>query len=187
MVVRQDEASQWRLNLEHHEVHAGDHYTAFIVDEVMSDGEVIVIDFKTPNTNKVVHLITIFTATIAGHIDILEAGTWTRGSISTINIINSNRNSSNTSGILQNGAQTVFTANSKLHGVFAALQSLANTTNVFQQFLLAAGGAKEGGKDRGTEEVVLKKNTTYVIRFTADGNSNGGAIRLSWYEHQIVD
>ena len=185
-VLAQSEKSLRRITDEHHEIHDGVHFHVSIVDETMADGDVIILAFKTPNTVKYVHMLTIFSAKVAGHVDLLEAGSWTHAQTSTVNIRNDNRNAGNTSGILNDFAQTAFNAGSLLGGSLAALQSLSSTTNIWQDYIMAAG-ASRGGIRRGTDEVILKQNTTYVIRFTADGSSNGGFVALEWYEHRITD
>ena len=185
--VRQDEKSKWRLDIAHHEIHAGDHYTAAIVDETMINSEIILLAFKTPDTSKYLHVVFVYYVIVAGNVEILEAGTWTHAQQSTVNIINSNRNAGNTSGALENASQTDFNAGSKLQGSFVALQSLANTTVVWQDWIMAGGASKGGGFKRGEDEVVLKQDTTYVVRLTADGAANGAFLGLSWYEHQIED
>lgn len=186
--LRQDEKSKWRLDIAHNEVHAGDHYTASIVDETMGDNEVILFAFKTPDTDKYMHVVPVFSVIVAGHIEILENNTWTRVQQSTVNIYNNNRNADNISGALENASQTDFNVGSKLQGSLAALQSLVNTGGVvYQDWIMAGGASKGGGFKRAEDETVLKRDTTYVVRLTADGGSNGGFLGLSWYEHNLKD
>lgn len=186
--VRQDEKSKWRLDLPHHEIHDGLHFTVSIVDETMGDNDVILLAFKTPNTTKYMHIVIVFSVIVAGHVEILENNTWTRVQQSTVNIYNNNRNADNISGALENASQSDFNAGSKLQGSFVALQSLVNTGGViYQDWIMAGGASKGGGFKRAEDEVVLKQDTTYVVRLTADGGSNGAFLGLSWYEHQIED
>lgn len=42
---------------------------------------------------------------------------------------------------------------------------------------------KDTAANRSNIELILKADTTYVIRFTAVGSSNSGFVRLCWYEH----
>jgi len=185
-IIAQAERGWRRITQEHFEIHAGDHFEASLVDETMNDGEVILFAFKTPNTDKYIHMLTVFSAKVAGHIEILEAGTWSRAQTSVVNIFNNNRNADNLSGLLQDASQTAFNQGSSLLGSLAALQSLAGTSTIFQDYIMAAG-ASRGGIRREADERVLKKDSTYVIRFTADGASNGGFLSLKWYEHKIID
>lgn len=183
-MVKQQDRGRTKLDIEHFGIHAGEHYHAAIADESMSNGNVLVLAFKTPNTSKYIHLLTIFGSKVGGHVEILEGGSWTRAQQSTVNIIQDERNSSNTSGLLEKAAQTDFTATSKLQGSFVALQSLQNTTTIYEDWLFSHGHI-DGNRD--VNEIVLKKDEEYVVRYTSDGNSNAGFIRLEWYEYVIDD
>jgi len=66
------------IDFAHHEIHDGDTYEYHFTDTVMADTETINIAFKTPSvTTKEIHLVIEFAAKVAGHLEILEAATWT--------------------------------------------------------------------------------------------------------------
>ena len=82
--------------------------------------------------------------------------------------------------LLGDETTTVFTANEIAYDVTTVLTTNATTIHMDR----APGAAnKKANAPRATTELILKASTTYVIRFTAVGNSNSGFIRLSWYEH----
>ena len=183
-VVRQDEMSKWRLDIEHHEIHAGDHYMVFKTDTSQTTGNTITLDFKTPDTDKYVHMHVHYATKAAGHLEVFEAPTWTRKTQSIINIINNNRNAGNTSGIKENASQTTFNAVSKIHASVVALQSLVNVETIYADYVYSDFITQ---RRRSEDEIVLEQDTTYVVRLTADAPGNAGYIGLKWYEHKIED
>lgn len=182
-IRRRDELGRWNIDLPHFEIHQGDHYTAWQADETMADGEEMNFTFKTPDTDKHIHMLINWACKVGGHIEIGEGATWTRGAGGTTSIFNNRRQDPSTSGILNNEAQTAFNAGSVLAN---AVQSLVNTVTVFAEYLFGAAN-KGGGAMRGVSELVLKKNTQYSVRFVADGASNAGFVMLSWYEHGLYE
>lgn len=180
---RRDESGKWVIDLEHYEIHEGEHYNAFQADETMGDGDEISFTFKTPNTNKHIHMLINWATKAGGHIEIGEAATWGRLTGGTTSIFNSRRQDPNTSGLLNNIAQTAFNQGGLLGN---AGQSLVNTTTVLAEYLFGSAN-KGGGTVRGTSEIILKKNTQYCVRLIADGATNAGFIGLHWYEHELYE
>jgi len=170
-----------RTTQELFELHAGDSFTAFNDELTMADTETINFAFKTPAlTEGEIHMVVEYETLIGGYLEILEAATWTAQTGTIYVPINRDRNSSNQSLITGNETTTLFTANEIAFDVTTIL-----TTNAATIYLDRAPGAqnKKAHAQRAMEEIILKAATTYVIRFSAVGNSNSGFIRLSWYEH----
>ena len=180
---RRDDLGRWRTDKAHFEVHEGDHYLAWLADESMADGDKITFVFKTPDTDKHIHMIINWACLVAGHVSIMEGATWTRGAGGTTSIFNNRRQDPNTSGLLNNEAQTDFNQGSLLGNT---PQSLVNTLVVFQEWLFGAAN-KGGGPSRGISELVLKKDTQYAIQLEADGANNAGFLQLSWYEQELYE
>lgn len=171
-----------RIDSSHEEIHKGDAYTVSIVSGVLGDNATLNIAFKTPNTTKYIHMIVDWSSKAGGSIEVIEAPTWTQGSGTSLAIINRERNSSNTSGIKNNATTTVFLANSKMvKDVTTVLETNALTIDQEHVFGSNVKGAQS---QRGVQELILKANTAYVIRYTADGGTNAGAIKLSWAEYK---
>ena len=171
-----------RISFEHKELHDGDMYMAYNDELTMQTTETINFAFKTPaSTTKEIHMIIDFSTLVGGTLEVLEAATWTAQTGTAFVPINKNRLSSNTSEILGNETTTTFTtANEIAYDVTTVLTTNATTI----EFVRAATAAnKEQAPVRAQRELILKSSTTYVIRFTAVGNSNSGFLRLVWYEH----
>lgn len=163
----------------HHELHEGDSYEVTAADESMSNNDTLIIAFRTGAT-KNTHMLISFQATIAGHIDLIEGPTWDTNTGTATTVHNRRRDSSNTSLIEEDKSDTpAWTAGA----VLVNPTGLADGTVIDTRYALAAQAAREGGGERGTVEWVLTTSTQYAVRFTADGNSNGGFVSLNWYEH----
>ena len=170
-----------RIDSAHHEIHEGDSYMAYNDELTMATTETINFAFKTPPAaTKKIHMVIEYETLIGGYIEVLEAATWTAQTGTAFVPINRHRDSSNSSALLGDETTTIFTANEIAYDVTTIL-----TTNASTIYLDRAPGAqnKKAHASRAMEEIILKSATTYVIRFTAVGNSNSGFIRLSWYEH----
>lgn len=171
-----------RIDFGHHMVHEGDSYMVHNDELTMINTETINIAFKTPAiTTKEIHMVIEYETLIGGYIEVLEAATWTAKTGTAATPINRDRNSSNTSEILGNETTTTFTTSNEV----AIDVTTILTTNATTIYMDRAPGAqnKKAHAQRAMEEIILLADTTYVIRFTAVGNSNSGFIRLSWYEH----
>lgn len=170
-----------RIDSAHHEIHEGDSFMAFNDELTMATTETINFAFKTPAvTEAEIHMVIEYETLIGGYLEVLEAATWTAKTGTIYVPINRDRNSSNQSVITGNETTTTFTADEIAFDVTTIL-----TTNATTIYLDRAPGAqnKKAHAQRAMEEIILKAETTYVIRFTAIGNSNSGFIRLSWYEY----
>lgn len=162
-----------------HELHEGDSFTFTTSDLTMSNGETIIIAFKTPISPKRVHLLASFATAAGGHLEFIEGMTWAQGTGAQEAILNRKRESSmNSSGLRENQGQAEFTASDTM---IVGATSLAGGSVLHTDY--AFGTKQSPAGVRGNNEWILKPDTTYVFRFTADGNSNGGWVELSWYEH----
>jgi len=169
-----------RMDFEHFMIHKGKHFTAFNDESTMADTETINFAFKTPTSaNGYIHMVVELSTRAGGLLEILEGATWTAKSGTIFVPINSERNSANTSVIRGNETTTTFTANEIAYDVTTIVTTAATTIEYLRLF----GDKKDPVVRRGARELILKADTTYVIRFTADGGTNGANIRLDWYEY----
>lgn len=164
------------IEYEHHEVHAGSHF--FVVSyAVLENNHVLQFTWQMPNTTTWTH----WTWRISTEIEILwqiyEGGTITNPLANAITPLNSNRNSSNTSGTTMRYEDHVNLAD-------------ADTDVSIAAATLLKSGISGSGKDFGTAgretELVLDQNALYVLRATAKA---AGYINfeMEWYEHADID
>jgi len=169
-----------RITAAHHEIHEGDAYSFILTETTMQTTETINVAFKTPpSTTKFIHMIVEFSTRAGGLLEIIEAPTWTNQTGTIGVVLNANRNSSNTSNLLEDETTTIFTAGGVGYGVTTILTT--NATVIESRY--AWGANRVPAVDRSLFENILLADTQYVVRFTADGNTNGGQIHMRWYEH----
>ena len=157
------------ISYEHHEVHAGSHYTC-VDNATLNAAEVLDTLIYTPNTTKYMHLIFEAHGALHTQVDMYEGSSHNASGSKTCR--NNNRNYDDTPTTTLNT-----TALDGSHG-----------TNIYvTQFGIDAGGGANrvtsGGAVRGSEEWILKPNERYLVRVTSLTASNPVSIRFSWYEH----
>lgn len=164
------------VDYEHCEIHSGSHY--FVTGyQDLANGNVLDFTWQMPNTTKWIHWTWEISTESETNWFVYENVVATNPLANSVTPINSNRNSSNTSGTtLKYEKQTNLTA--------------ANAdTNVAGATLLESGisgAGKDAGDDRRNNELVLKQNTLYCLRAIA---SAAGFInfKLKFYEHTSKD
>lgn len=171
-----------RINTAHDEIHEGDSYTVDLVDISMGDGDTILFAFKTADTEKLINMVVEWSTKVGGHLEIIEAPTWTNQTGTSVAIINRKRGSSNTSGLLHDLTDTIFVAESKISANVTTILT-TNATTIETKYLFGSQANVGVNANRGIAEFLLEGDTQYVIKYTADGGSNAGFLKLDWYEH----
>jgi len=185
------------IDYAHHKVHEGETYCASVYEADFDKAEQIGIIFRTPDTNKHLHVMPNVYASSAALFQICEAPTMDVGeySVTFQNPMNRDRNSSNTSAIRSWRAAPVVGEFS--HKVAAdaapvtadAAPVTADGTLVHSE-VIGSGKQGGGGPTRDTGEFVLKRNTTYYFRLagTTQGADNSiASLELVWYEHEPIE
>ena len=160
------------IGYEHHEIHAGSHF--LLCDYVdLSINEVYDIQITTPNTTKESHLVLNIEVESETIVQLFEDVTIAVAG-SALAARNNNRNSSNVSGMVINGILNSSTANANADTPIA-------TAIILEQSIAGVGKGGQGSTAR-ENEIILKKNAIYSIRFTATA---AGYVNycLRWYEH----
>lgn len=160
------------LDYTHHEVHDGDAYLASYTVAALASGSNLDILLVTPNTNTRIHIIYRIRSTLVTTLTLYE-GTTTVSDGTTIATGNADRNSSNTAGLL----------------VYHTPSFGAVGTQIFTDTWGLAAGAqvKVGGESESLEEIVLKKNTKYLLRINSGTADNRISVKARWYEHTPKD
>lgn len=164
----------------HHEIHEGAAFVCDAVDTAMANAETLALAFKTPTGTKRTHMIFDFTDKVGGHAELIEAPTWDTGSGSQNTIFNRKRLAVMTESVLLEDTTSSFVAN---NAMVLNPTNLAGGTVIHD---LYAFGSQNRATDRQRDanEFILKLDTLYAYRFTADGAANAGHVALDWYEHQ---
>jgi hypothetical protein len=156
------------IDYEHHEIHSGSHYYVSGFN-TLDDGDTSIVGLMTADTTKSVHLTFSIEGTGETQYRIYEGSTYT-GGVSAIPF-NSDRNSTNVSGIVAVIAPTVLT-----NGLLIASQSAGKNSTVPSRASLTANSTR-------ANEIILKRNTDYTIQITSVGDDNIVSFEVPWYEH----
>lgn len=157
----QPTSAQTIVDHTHHEVHEGSHYYFHITSNIGSavTSNLFII---TPNTKKWIHMNWTFSSLEDTHFKAFEVCDGTTDAALTV--YNSDRNSSNTAGLIIAPVASITTAG----------------TLMWQDYLPADKfGSAES---RADNEMILKQDTWYNLRILSEAASNIVTIKLHWYE-----
>jgi hypothetical protein len=172
-----------------HKIHDEDSFSAFY--EVLTanvDNARTAIGFTTANTTKWLHMVMRASASAFAEGFIEETPTIDDDAGTQIDVINRNRNSSNTSGALS--LETIPVVNKVTtftEAQIAAANYVAGTA--LERVFVAAGSGPQalGGTVRSDRVWILKQNTKYLFYIQNVGAPGAGGnqheIHLDWYEH----
>ena len=156
------------IDTTHQETHEGNHYTVTGYVE-LNTGGVQRMKVVTPDTSKWAHLTFNISSNgiCTSTLDEGAAGGMAGGTA--ITPINSNRNSTNASGLVFESG--VGTAN----GYDVRIENSKWGANSNKQ--VSGGGASR------EDEFILKRNETYLRTLTSGANNNIIQFKATWYEH----
>ena len=154
------------IDYAHHEIHDGNHflYTDSVeIDSAQSQVYLI----TTPNSSKYAHMIFVLNGSAITQFLLYEGGDRVGTTLQTLG--NSNRNSSVVSGLT----------------IHKGVSSGSTDGTLIQQYKggSATNQSRSGSGTRNDEEIILRKNTKYLLKVVSGSDSNLTDVRLSWYEH----
>jgi len=175
------------IEYEHHEIHAGNMYRVQHNDDAIpaagSSGE-LVIAFRTADSTKLPHILWDFfhegnmTMTVYEGVTLAAGGT-------DVTPKNSRRDSTNTS-LVQGFATGALVSNRVAVGENSADSMYSGGSVISLKRNYAARNQDGGGGRR--RELVLAPDTTYAfVLANNETSTQGGQIRLEWYEHTDKD
>ena len=146
----------------------------------MATTETLILAFKTPTGTKRAHLTVAFATLVGGFLEVIEGPTWDTNTGTETVIFNRLREASMKSSILLEDKTDTpnFTATDNVLAnptTFAGGTAIRTIYAFGSQNRLAAGA-------RDIEEIPLKPDTAYGVKFTAVGNSNKAQVFMDWYE-----
>lgn len=147
-----------------HQVHEGESYGWEYYSAAPATRNFAIVVPTYANTNRCPHLIMQMESySGAGMLSIYEGATYTGGATAT-DVFNRNRNSANTPAVVI------------VDGVTSADGTkLPHTT-------IAGAAGKTAETVRAQDEIILKSNTTYVVRYEEITATTRLIIHLEWYE-----
>lgn len=153
------------IDFAHHEIHEGDAFTASYKVDV-ANGANLDLLFVTPNTDKRIHFTYVIEVELETDGLLYENVTATVGTA--VAAYNRDRNSLTAATLVVTHTPSAITA---------------GTTIIRSGHY--GSGKTIGGNDRTVNEIILKKNTKYLLRLTnvIANATNYMSVRLNWYEH----
>lgn len=154
------------IDIVHHKVHEGNFYTVSDYDSAVQIVAPKYWHIITPNTAKRIHAVISVISNLAGLVGFFEAPT-TSANGTALTARNNDRNSGNTPTVLFYKDPTVTTKGTAL------LYGRNGANNTKTQI---------GGITRSNAEFILKQNTKYFVKFTADANNTEAVFVCEFYE-----
>ena len=159
------------VNYSHHEVHAGNHYyvTYPFTLAATSDSQEFIL--TTPNTTSWAHMVWDLSGSAITEVWVYEDSAVT--STDAISVFNNNRNSTNTADVALYRGSTSTVSSTDAAGTLIWHQKSGASSNQSRTSM-------QTGND---EELILKQNGNYRIRFETGTATNLCSLKLEWYEH----
>lgn len=154
----------------HHETHEGNHFYYTEFNTIASAGTRELL-LTTPDTNKLLNFRFTVSGTLITTVRLFEGTSKTGGTA--VTILNNYRDHANVSG-----ATLTHTPAGSGDGTAIFVTSFGSASNPAN----AVGGATSQD-----DEIILKRNTKYLLRVTSGSNSNVVRTKLFWYEHTYGD
>jgi hypothetical protein len=159
------------IDYSHHEIHAGSHFFYFDYDNDVDVSAPKYYRLTTPNTTKWVHLTVTLYSEGVGTWGIFENPT-VNAAGTTATTFNNDRNSG-TAATLVVATDPTSTSDGTLIKVW---RTGSGTT----------GPSRVGTENRSENEIILRQNEDYFIKFTPDADNAKTKIELEWYEHTNI-
>lgn len=159
------------IDYAHHEIHDGSHFYWTDYDSDVDTGTPKYYRITTPNTTKWAHVMFVLYSEGVGTWQLFENPT-VNAAGTTVTPLNSNRNSL-TAATLVIAYDPTSTADGTLIKVWRTGSGTTLPTRI-------------GSETRSDEEIILKQNEDYFLKFTPDSNDAKTKIEISWYEHTDI-
>jgi len=159
-----DEGYFVTVELEHHKIHEGKHYTCQVYDEDVDKASDKYLLVRSPNSTTRIHFTFNSVSALAGTIFFYEdPATSSTGTLLTT--YNNDRNSTSLASL----------------EIFEDPGVISDGTNILVN-IMAADAKKSGGATKRGDEFILKQNTDYLIRYDTVADNNRITVCNEWYE-----
>jgi hypothetical protein len=152
------------IEYEHHEIHSGSHFNYCDYQTGVALNGTIEFVMTVPDTTEWPHLAFLVYSSTGALLELYEGTTGVSGGTS-ITPRNNNRNSSHASTVtLVKDPASITSDGTRASGY-------------------VAGAGRTAGFAERNRELVLKRNTAYLVRITSTASSNTISWCAEWYEH----
>jgi hypothetical protein len=156
------------IDVEHAEIHAENHYTCGDYDDNVDTGTSKYWHLITPDTAARIHLTLKVKSSKNGLLEFFENPTTTDNGTS-LTCFNSDRNSANTTTLAAYYDPTVSVDGTRIDPEVMGTDG-------------AAPVGDSGGFSIRSNEIVLKQNEQYLVKYTTQTSDNRVSLRLEFYE-----
>ena len=155
------------ISVEHYRIHVGEHF--YVNDFVeLDDGQTSTLSFTTPETSTWVHMFWSIASNGPSTIQLYEGATGISGG-SAVTGLNSNRNSDTTANLTGLLNPTIVD-----DGVLITQSKFGVSGTMF--------ASPTGGSSQRDSEIILRQDTSYVFRITANADDVIVSYYADWYE-----
>jgi len=153
------------IDYAHHEIHSGNHYTAYLYEADVDAASTLTVLMRTPATGEI-HLVGLVKSSLGGGFTWQEGANCTGGAA--ITAYNNNRQSANTATLTLLSDPTVTSAGTIL--IETDVGATGNPTTA------------AGGDFAARQEWILAQSTEYVLQYTSATANAKVTLILEWYE-----
>lgn len=156
------------LTHEHHEIHEGKSWVIGY-SATKDAAESIEVLIQTKSSNKHAHMLFLMAVSAGCDAYLYEGTTKTYVVGNALTLVNRNRNYQGKSGHIP-------------VAVIQACHTPGGSGDGTAILTRRAGAFKQAGDSRSIGEIILKQDTDYLVRITADGNGTDINLQCDWYE-----
>jgi len=155
------------IDLAHHEIHEGNHYTCNVLDEDVDIAAPKIVRCTAPNTSTRIHWVTEVSTDGAAKVEFFEEPT--------INVAGSDMTENNNDRNSGNAAELVCREDAT---------TTDDGTLLFSRFIggTGVGGSSTSGELGTRQEWILKQGAEYITKVTVDADDTKVTINHGWYE-----
>jgi len=159
------------IDYAHHEIHAGSHFFYTDYDSDVDTASPKYYRITTPDTEKWGHMIFVLYSEGVGTWQLFENPT-VNAAGTAATVFNSNRNSATTATIV-----VAYDPTSTADGTLLKTWRTGSGTTA---------PTRIGSENRSDNEIILKQNEDYFLKFTPDSDNSKTKVELEWYEHTDI-
>ena len=172
------------IDPEEHSVHDGEAYLCSAGQTVSDTNDRTAIAIKTPLSRKHLHLVASAQSGAGSWFYIREGPTITDGQGATLAVYNRNRNSVNTSGVIDTSATPDLVGSATYFAEADQADYTENGSLIYQELLSSGDKSRGGAATWGREGFICKPDTVYLFYLKATSDLDCVQnINLGWFEH----
>ena len=173
------------LSPEEHYVYEGNAYLCSAGQTVSDTNDRTAIAILTPSSRKHIHIVASAQCGAGSWFYIREGATITDGQGATLAVYNRNRNSPNTSSVIDTSATPDLVGSATYFAEADQADYTENGSLIYQELLSSGDKSRGGAATWGREGFVCAPNTVYLFYLKATSDLDCiQNVNLGWFEHE---